>query len=368
VKRRTGTWAALAAVVALIVGLVAWRLWPLSAQVGVLARGPAIEAVYATGVVEPTVMVPVAPRTGARLVTLEVDEGAAVHRGQVLARLEADDLNQTVQEMQARERLAQSQHERTRTLVEQKFLSPAELDRTRAELQAAQAALQRSRVQRDYTQLVAPADGVVLRRDGEPGQFVPAGQTVFSISCCAPLRVAAEVDEEDIARVRVGQAVTLRSDALPDRLFGGEVAEITPKGDPVARSYRVRLRFKDSSAQALEGLRSGMTMDANIIISRRESALLVPTRALTSTGASAALWVLEQGRASRRPVRTGVTGSERTELLSGVAEGAAVLLNPPEGLREGQRVRRAEAAASDALTVSAPVQAGPASAPVAASR
>jgi RND family efflux transporter MFP subunit len=309
-------------------------------------RGPAIEAVYATGIVEPTVMVPVAPRSGGRLVAINVDEGAQVRRGQVLARIESTDLDQTVQEMLAREQLARTQYERTRDLVAQKFVSPAELDRTRTELKAAQAAVNRARAQRDYNLLVAPADGTVLRRDGELGQFVASGQAVLTLACCAPLRVAAEVDEEDIARVAVGQKVTMRTDALPKRLFDGEVAEITPKGDPVSRSYRVRIRFSDAPAINAGPLRTGMTMDVNLIVSRREGALLVPNRALKSD----AVWVVDQGRLRRREVRKGVTGAERTEIVSGLNEGEAVVLSPADRLRDGQRAQIAPAAAAASAT------------------
>ena len=157
---------------------IGWWLWPLGVETALPARGPAIEAVYATGVVEPTVMVPVAPRAGGRLAAIQVAEGAAVRRGQVLARIESADLDQTVHEMRAREQLARAQHERSRRLAAQNFVSEAEVDRTRSELQAAQAAARRAQAQRDYNQLVAPADGLVLRRDGEAGQFVPAGASL----------------------------------------------------------------------------------------------------------------------------------------------------------------------------------------------
>jgi RND family efflux transporter MFP subunit len=347
-QRRTPIAIAIVAVIAAAAG-IGWWLWPLSVEVVLPTRGPAIEAVYATGIVEPTVMVPVAPRSGGRLAAIQVAEGATVRRGQVLARIESADLDQTVQEMQAREQLARTQFERTRGLVAQKFISPAELDRTRTELQAAQAAVRRAQAQRDYNQLVAPADGIVLRRDGEPGQFIPAGQTVITLACCAPLRVSAEVDEEDIARVSVGQKVTMRTDALPKQLFDGEVAEITPKGDPVSRSYRVRIHFDAAPAAAAGPLRTGMTMDTNIIVARREAALLVPSRALEGD----AVWVLEQGRLHRRAVRKGVAGSERTEILSGLADGAAVVLVPPDGLREGQRARAQAAPSAAASAASA---------------
>jgi RND family efflux transporter MFP subunit len=331
---RRKSWIVIAAVVLVgAVAALAWREWPVKVEVAQPTRGPAIEAVYATGVVEPTVMMPVAPRLGGRLAALQADEGAKVKRGQVLARIEAADLEHTVQEMRARASLARTQHERTQDLVTQKFVSPAELDRTRTELRAAQAALDRAQAQRDYNLLVAPADGLVLRRDGEIGQFIPAGQAVFTLACCAPLRVAAEVDEEDIVRVAVGQKVTLRGDALPKTVFDGEVAEITPKGDPVARSYRVRIRFADPSAVEASGVRSGMTMDANLIVSRREGALLVPNRALHSNE----VWVVNDGKLHKRAVKPGVAGTERTEIVSGLADGDTVVLSAVDGLREGRR-------------------------------
>jgi RND family efflux transporter MFP subunit len=314
---------------------VAWREWPLQVEVTHPTRGPAIEAVYATGVVEPTVSMPVAPRGGGRIASLAADEGAKVKGGQVLARLEASDLEHTVQEMLARERLARSHYERARELVAQKFVSPAELDRTRSELDAASAALRRAQAQRDYAMLVAPADGVVLRRDGEVGQYIAAGQAVFWLACCAPLRVVAEVDEEDIARVMVGQKATMRTDALPKRLFDGAVAEITPKGDPVARSYRVRIRFADPAEIEPSGLRSGMTMDTNLIVSRREGALLLPNRTLHGD----AVWIVHDGKLRKRAVQRGIAGSQRTEIVSGLADGDVVVVSGLDGLREGRRAR-----------------------------
>ena len=122
---------------------------------------------------------------------------------------------------------------------------------TRADLDAAAASGRRAETQRDFMALTPPADGLIIRRDGEIGQFIPAGQAVFYLSCCAPLRVTAEVDEEDISRVHIGQKVVLRADALPGEILDGHVSEITPKGDPVARSYRVRVALADPSRATL---------------------------------------------------------------------------------------------------------------------
>ena len=150
------------AILAVLAGGYVWHNRPLAVSVVKPQRQEAIQAVYATGTVEPTVQMPVAPRSGGRLQAIAADEGQRVQRGQVLARVESRDLDQTVEEMRAREQLAQAQFERTRQLLQQHFISSAEFDRARTELRAAQAATRRAQALNDYNQLVAPTDGVVI--------------------------------------------------------------------------------------------------------------------------------------------------------------------------------------------------------------
>ena len=316
-----------------LAGLAAYwwlREGPVAVTVVAPTRGPAVEAIYATGSVEPTVSMPIAPRIAGRLASLDVDEGSSVRKGQVLARLDDEDLKSTVEELTARAEYARSQHERTRNLVDRGFMSKAELDRTRADLSAAEASLKRAQTQRDFMALTAPADGTIIRRDGEVGQYIPAGQAVFYLSCCAPLRVTAEVDEEDIPRVRIGQKVVLRADAIPGRVFDGQVSDITPRGDPVARSYRVRIKLADPKP-----FRVGMTVDANLVVSERENALLVPTTAVKD----GAVWIVSDGKLHRQPVKTGVAGSGHTEILDVLAADAQIVDGPTDELREGRGAR-----------------------------
>ncbi len=307
-----------------------WRAGPLAVEVVRPARGAAVEAIYATGTVEPTVMLPIAPRVAGRIVSLASDEGHQVKKGEALARLESQDLDSTVGELTARARYAHAEYERMQALVKRGVAAATDLDRTRADSEAADAALERARAERNFMLLTAPADGLVIRRDGEVGQFIPVGQAVFYLSCCAPLRISADVDEEDIPRVRVGMPVVMHADALPGRTFDGEVIEITPKGDPVARTYRVRIRIADPSA-----FRVGMTVDTNLIVVVRPQALLVPSTAVTG----GAVWLVRDGRLLRQPVETGVTSAARTEIKSGLADDAVLVASPSDALRAGRRAQ-----------------------------
>ncbi len=312
-------------------GFLAWRLMgPVTVETAHPIRGPAVRAVYATGTVEPPVMLPIAPRSAGRLMELKADEGAQVRSGQELARLEDGDLQRSVDELDARARFAKTQFERAQTLLDRGLGTVLERDRTRAEWQAADAAVARARALRGFMTLTAPADGQILRRDGEVGQLIPANQPVFYFSRREPLRIEAAVDEEDITLVHPGQRVLIRAPALPDQVIDARLTAITPKGDPVSRSFRVRIEPDDPTA-----LRIGMTAEVNIIVTERANALLAPASAVVDGH----VWVVHEGQLHRQAVQTGISGEKQIEILSGLVETDVLVIRPVAALKEGRTVR-----------------------------
>lgn len=293
------------------------------------ARGKAVQAVYATGTVEPVVMLPVAPRLPARLVELLADEGQKVEKGAVLARLEDTDIAKELTEAAARVELAKKEYDRKSSLSASGAISKQAIDQALTDLQTSQAAVDKIKATLDYLKLLSPEDGFVIRRDGEEGEFIPAGQDVFWVACCG-FRVSAEVDEEDISLVQPGQKVLVSADAFPGETFEAVVKSITPKGDPVARSYRVRIELPAETK-----LMIGMTAENNIIAREKEGALLVPASAVRGNY----LWVVRAGKAYRQDVKTGMQNNKATEILEGAGEGDIVIDNPPGDLADGQAVR-----------------------------
>lgn len=314
-----------------------WRMRPLDVEVAQPRHGSAIDAVYATGIVEPTIAVPIVPRVAGRMVERLVDEGMRVRKGQVLARLEAPDLGAAQDELDARARFAHRALERAATLLERGLGSVAAHDQAFADAQAADAAAARNRELMGFMTLMAPADGTIMRRDGEVGQYIAINQPIFQLATDAPLRITADVDEENIADVAVGLPVVIHADAFPDAVFDGKVAEVTPMGDPATRSYRVRIHFGSETP-----LRVGMTTETNIVVRHHESALLVPSSALIGGH----VWVVHGGRLERRAVRVGIEGEKGTEILAGLGEHEVIVARPPEGLAASQRVRARPAATS----------------------
>lgn len=315
-------------------GVAWWRLGPVVVETAQPSRGAAVQAVYATGTVEPTVMLPLAPRTAGRLMELKVDEGAQVRAGQILARLEDADLQRSVDELAARAQFAKTQYDRAQELLDRKLGSVLERDQARAEWRAAEASADRARALQSFMTLTAPADGQILRRDGEVGQMIPANQAIFYFSRHAPLRIEAEVDEEDILLVRPGQAVLIRAPALPDQVLEGQVTAITPKGDAVNRSFRVRIEPKGEPP-----LRIGMTVEVNIIVTERPNALLVPATAVVNSH----VWTVRAGRLQRQPVQLGISGELKIEIISGLTDGETIVVRPTDDLQDGRRARTSPA-------------------------
>ncbi len=310
----------------------AWFWWtlPPAVAIALATTGPALRAVYATGSVEPIHWARVGPAIRARITDVLVDEGDRVTEGQPMARLDNREAAHRAEEAEARARFAAEDLARIRTLVTRDIAARASLDRAEAEARAVRAVAEAAQRRLDDYVVRAPAAGVVLRRDAEVGEVVDTPASLFWIGEPRPLRITAEVDEEDIAQVREGQRVLLRADAFPGQVLTATVGQITPKGDATRKAYRVRLNLPDDTP-----LMIGMTVEANIVLRQTDDAVLVPPAAVRE----GRVFVVQGETVQPRPVELGVQGPRAVEILRGLQRGEAVVLDPPAGLTAGQQVR-----------------------------
>lgn len=321
----------LVVVVAATAAAVFWfRQVSLKVNVVAAEKGPAVEAVYATAVVEPVNWAKIGPTGTSRILELGAKEGDRVTAGQALARLDDRQARARIREIEARMVYLESDVKRLKMLAERDYASRASLELAESELKAKNAALAAARQALDVLVLRAPMDGIVLKRDGEVGEAVGPADTLFWVGREKPLRAEAEVDEEDITRIRTGQRVLIKADAFPGRVLEGKVAKITPKGDPVSKSYRARIALPADTPLLI-----GMTVEVNVVVSVRENAVLVPPRALDG----GRVWVVAGKRARARLVTVGVKGAKRIEVRNGIKPGEMVIVDPPKRLRDGNRVR-----------------------------
>ncbi|MDP2123719.1 MAG: efflux RND transporter periplasmic adaptor subunit [Parvibaculum sp.] len=331
-RQRTIWGGGIALAILLLVAVYFLFLRAPSVHTATPTRGMAVEAVYATGTVEPIAYARVGTKVSGRLTDVLVREGAAVEAGHILAVIDAREEISRVQELNARLQLAVSELERTRTLRRSGHVSTAVLDQMETAHAAAVAALKGAQARLDEHFITAPIAGTVLRSENQLkiGDMAQPGQVLFMVGDASALQIDAEVDEEDILKVERGQDALIRADAFAGRVLEGKVSGITPHGDPVARTYRVYIALPDDTP-----LVSGMTTEINIVVRREESALMVPLSAITG----GAVWVVEDGRVQLRPVTLGAVGHTEAEILTGLSEDDVIVVNSATGIAEGRRVR-----------------------------
>src|SRR6185437_5209531 len=224
----------------------------------------------------------------------------------------------------------------------QRDLDRAEKDRTKSDAaqkeyeerwtqaQEYKTRIAAQQVRLDQLVLRAPLDGMVLRRDGEVGEIAGPTDVLFWVGPPLPMQVVAEVNEEEINRLAVGQKAFLRSEAFPGQALRASVSQITPKGDPTRKTFRVYLLLPNDTP-----LRIGMSVEANIIFREKPSAIVVPAEAV----AGDVVQSVNNGRIERVPVKVGIRGSRNVEVIGEVSRGMAVLSPARPDLADGTRVR-----------------------------
>jgi len=303
-------------------------------------RGPAIEAVYATGVTEAIDYARFGAPAAGRVTAVLVDEGYQVRKGDVLARMDERQPLARLDDARARLRMAEADIVRAQVLTNRGVVAAQALERAEQERDQAAAAVDLfARQLEDYT-IASPLDGIVMKRNVEPGETVAADTVLFEVDSTVRKRIAADVDERDIAGVRMGAPIAAHADGFPDQVFEARITNIRRQGDSSSRTFRV-----EADLPADTRLMIGMTVDVDIVTAEHDNALLVPASAVghgPSTGGRPGapfVVVVDHGRARRVDVETGAVGPAKAEIRAGLAEADAVVRDNPDRLRDGESVR-----------------------------
>jgi RND family efflux transporter MFP subunit len=269
-----------------------------------------------------------------------VNQWVPVRKGQLLARM--DDREARAAFLQARAEAARAAREleRARKLKEAGLMTAQGLEDAETLRETAAAALAMAETRLQKAEIRSPLDGVVAERTVSPGDFVEnmSGPPMFRVVDNRLFDLTVSVPSSQIHRVAPGQALRFTTDAVPDRTFEGRVAYVNPTADPASRTVAVRAEVPNG-----EGLlRSGLFVKGTILCGVREKVLLLPREALLSwdtASGTAEVFVVEGDRVHRTAVRTGESSPDGVEVVSGLAEGAAVVTRGAFNLQDGDRVQ-----------------------------
>jgi membrane fusion protein, multidrug efflux system len=300
-------------------------------------------------------------RLGGKVVERRVDVGAVVRKGQVLARLDPQDVELAAAAARAAVAAAESdltlarvEYERARDLRARNFISGSVLDARTAALQAAQARFAQARAQAavagnqtGYASLLADGDGVVTAVLAEPGQVVGAGQAVLSVARLGEREILLHLPESRRRQVTVGTAAEIRPWADSARRYVGRVREVAPAADATTRTYAVRV----SVVGADESLPLGATAVA-LFAGEAVGQVLLPLPAVTRQGEDASVWVVDgDGVVQPRPVEVVAFREDGVLVKGGLAAAERVVVAGVHTLVPGQKVRVVDERAPVALDV-----------------
>ena len=238
--------------------------------------------------------------------------------------------------------VAESQLRAAKLQVESNSAAGSEFAVAQTALAQARASLGVAQAKQDDTVIRAPVDGTLIARAVEPGNVVQPGKELMALAPAGETQVVVQIDEKNLAQMRVGQKALGSADAFPRERFAAELVYINPGIDALRGAVEVKLRVPDPP----EYFRQDMTVSVDIEVARSAGTVVVPA-AVVREANSAQPWVLavDGGRATRRAVKLGLKGDGRMEVLEGVAPGDRLISAAQLTVTSGQRVRAVAPAA-----------------------
>jgi len=369
---------------------------PVKAVPVVAVRGDGVAAgavLNASGYVTARRRATVSAKVTGKVMEVFVEEGKPVHKGQVLAKLDDSQVRAALAlgeaqlesarrgaaEDEAKLREAELTLARREQLVKDQVISKAELDSARAEVESLRARIALAHQQVKVSESVinqrrtdladmevrAPFDGVAISKDAQPGEMispVSAGggftrSGIGTIVDMSSLEIEVDVSESYINRVHAGMPVEAVLDAYPDWQIPAHVITTVPSADRQKATVKVRIGFdRPTGSESSRAGSKGEQLDPRILpdmgvkvsfLSERpanaaEAAkprLVVPTKAVRSADGKSIVFVLRDDRVERRAVSVGTVSGEQTEVLAGVAAGERVVVEGPQTLKDGDKVK-----------------------------
>jgi len=305
----------------------------------------------------------VASKGTGRLVFLGVEEGDRVKKGQIIARIEDEDVaanidqaRQNLQTFEAELNDAQQTLERQRNLLAQKLASQADFDaaefrykRVVASIASARAAVTGAEVALENTRIRAPFDGTVLLKHADVGEVVaPFGAAsnargaVVTVADMASLEVETDVSESNIERISPGQACEIVLDAYPDQRYQGYVSKIVPTADRAKATVLTKVKFRFYDSRVLPEMSAKVTFLSKALDSsaaKAKSVLTLPATAVSLRNGKQVVFTVRNDRAVEVFVIVGDRIGQDIEIREGITRGEKVIAGVDDHIKAGTKVK-----------------------------
>ncbi len=276
----------------------------------------------ANGTFSPKQEVTVSAQTAGRVVRVLVDEGSRVSAGQTLAIIEGDKLNVNVANAQAAYTNAQADLQRFESAYSTGGVTKQQLDQVKLQFENAKNNLQASKLNAGDVTIKTSVSGIVNARKIEPGTYLNIGAPAFDIVNVATLKLRVNVDEKNVATLKIGQSVDVSASVYADERFTGKITFIAPKSDG-SLNFPVEIEVNNASNK----LRAGMYGTAIFGEGVASNTLIVPRNAFVGSVSDNKIFVLKNGKAIETTVKSGRNFGDNIEILGGLQDGDQVIVS-----------------------------------------
>lgn len=292
------------------------------------------DEVAATGQIEALQSIELRPDVEGRIVAILFSEGQEVSAGTPLFQIDSIELAAQVAQLAAQRDLSNQDLARTKDLLAQNAASPSDLEHAEAAARSADAQFRLMSTRLARTTVRAPFSGIVGQRFVSQGDYVTTSSRLCTLQTVNPTRATFQVPERYARSLKPKQEVTFRVGAIPGRDFAGEVDFVDPVVSLPGRTILVKAHVPNP--QRL--LQSGMFIEAHLVTAVRPKAVVVPEDAVVPLQGATFVWVVQDGKATRRQAGLGVRTPGYVEITSGVDAGEQVVVGGLELLFPGAPV------------------------------
>jgi len=266
---------------------------------------------------------------------LNVEEGDIVKAGQVLAKLEDEQLAIEATRAKATMDRLFNEYQRNKELYEKKLISLEQFENSKYEYESQKAAYELAKLNVEYATIRAPISGVISERFIKVGNMVNTDQQLFKVTDFDPLLAVLHVPEHEMSKLKKNQPAFIQPDAVEGNEFRGEIKRISPVVNPETGTFKVTVAVNDPTRQ----LKPGMFGRVRIVYDTRENALLIPKNAVMSEDGDNSVYVIRDEMVYRKNIRTGYVNGSNIEVLEGLSENEMVVTIGQSSLQDSSLVQ-----------------------------
>ena len=305
----------------------------LSVDVYRVSTGLLEDRIYTTGTIRANESVDLVSEASGKVTGIFFQEGRTVSQGDLLLKINDEDLQAELDRARVRLSLAQKREERNAQLLERGSISQDEYDLTNNELQVLEAEIRVIEAQVNRTEIRAPFNGVIGLRYVSEGSYISPQSRIGTLQSLNPIKIDFSVPEKYVGRVSAGDEISFRVAGL-DQVFRGTIYAVEPGVRQETRSLQLRAISRNTGVTLLPGAFA----DIELLIERIEGALTVPSIAVMPELQGQKVFVYRSGRVEPQPVHTGIRTDEVVQVIDGLVEGDTVIVSGLQMVRPGQFV------------------------------